>query len=200
MTDAVDEDGFAYSAISFPCDTVSSNSEWRLKGAKEVQGEDDKGASMILDTGCTKALCSGRAYLLMRQGLSEGQVELLPDSSAFNFMIHFCVATNPRPLKHHRLYCYLELKVAIGELGLKVMRSKTAQVVLVEDSVPPQALCHPTGVSGMGRDRALCRRGVAFDTPATPSKLQKDPGRVVATPWRATGGGGVASAPLSAWP
>ena len=35
---------------------------------------------MILDTGCTKAMCSRHAYLLMRQGLSEGQVQLLPDS------------------------------------------------------------------------------------------------------------------------
>ena len=35
----------------------------------------------------------------------------------------------------------LRLKVAIGELGLKVMSSKTAQVVLVENCVPPQALC-----------------------------------------------------------
>ena len=52
-------------------------------------------------------------------------------------MIHFCVAINPRPLKHHGLYCYLDLKVAIGELGLKVMFSKTAQVVLVLDRVPP---------------------------------------------------------------
>ena len=48
-------------------------------------------------------------------------------------MIHFCVATNPRPLKHYELYCYLDLKVAVGELGLRVTCSKTAQVVLVED-------------------------------------------------------------------
>ena len=56
-------------------------------------------------------------------------------------MIHFCVATNQRPLKRQGLYCYLDLKVAIGSLGLKVMYSKTAQVVLVEDRVPPEALC-----------------------------------------------------------
>ena len=56
-------------------------------------------------------------------------------------MIHFCVATNQRPLKRQGLYCYLDLKVAIGDLGLKVMYSKTAQVVLVEDRVPPEALC-----------------------------------------------------------
>ena len=45
-------------------------------------------------------------------------------------MIHLCVATNQRPLKHQGLY--LDLKVAIGDLKLKVMYSKTAQVVLVE--------------------------------------------------------------------
>ena len=55
--------------------------------------------------------------------------------------IHFCVATNVRLLKHYGLYCYLDFRVAIGELGLKVMCSKTAQVALVEDSVLPQALC-----------------------------------------------------------
>ena len=55
-------------------------------------------------------------------------------------MIHFCVATNQRPLKRQGLYCYLDLKVAIGDLGLKVMCSKTAEVVLVEDRVPPEAL------------------------------------------------------------
>ena len=34
---AVDDDGFAYSVISFPYDMVSSNSEWCLKGAKEAK-------------------------------------------------------------------------------------------------------------------------------------------------------------------
>ena len=63
-----------------------------------------------------------------------------PDFQGFN-MIHLCVATNQRPLKRQGLYCYLDLKVAIGELGLKVMYSKTAQIVLVEDRVPPEALC-----------------------------------------------------------
>ena len=56
-------------------------------------------------------------------------------------MIHFCVATHQLPLKRQGLYCYLDLQVAIQELGLKVMYSKTAQVVLVEDRVPPEALC-----------------------------------------------------------
>ena len=82
---AVDDDGFAYSAISFPYDMISSNKEWCLKGNKGVQEEVEDGTSMILDTGCTKAMCSRHAYLLMREGLSEGQVELLPDSSTLNF-------------------------------------------------------------------------------------------------------------------
>ena len=82
---AVDDDSFAYSAVSFPYDEISSNREWCLKGAKGVQEEVEDGTSMILDAGCTKAMCSRHAYLLMRQGLSDGQVELLPDSSTFNF-------------------------------------------------------------------------------------------------------------------
>ena len=81
----VDDDGIAYSAISFPYDMISSNKEWCLKGAKGVQEEVEDGTSMILDTGCTKAMCSRHAYLLMREGLSEGQVALLPDSSTSNF-------------------------------------------------------------------------------------------------------------------
>ena len=81
---AVDEDGFAYSAVSFRYDIISSGPEWCLKGAKGVQEEVEDGTSMILDTGCTKAMCSRHAYLLMRQGLSEDRVEL-PDSSTFNF-------------------------------------------------------------------------------------------------------------------
>ena len=95
-----------------PYDAISSNKEWCLKGAKGVQEEVEDGASMILDTGCTKAMCSRHAYLLMREGLSEGQVELLPDSSTFNFangqkalvrekcriwfsMNHLCSPTSP---------------------------------------------------------------------------------------------------------
>ena len=54
----VDDDGFAYSAVSFPYDVISSNKEWCLKGAKGVQEEVEDGDSMILDTGCTKAMCS----------------------------------------------------------------------------------------------------------------------------------------------
>ena len=78
---AVDDDGFAYSAVSFPYDMICSNKERCLKGAKGVQEEVEDGASTILDTGCTKAMRSRYACLLMREGLSEGQVELLPDSS-----------------------------------------------------------------------------------------------------------------------
>ena len=107
---AVDEDGFAYSTISFPYDMVSSKKDWWLKGTKGVQCEDDDGASMILDTGCTKAMCSRHAYLLMWEGLSEGQVGLLPDSSTFNFangqkalarcrISHLCSETSPLLIK-----------------------------------------------------------------------------------------------------
>ena len=82
---ALDEDGFAYSAVSYPLEIVSYDQEWCLKGTKGIQEEVEDGTSMILDTGCTKAMCSRHAYLLMRQGLSEDRVELLPDASAFNF-------------------------------------------------------------------------------------------------------------------
>ena len=56
-------------------------------------------------------------------------------------MIHFCPSTNELPLKRQGLYCYLDLKVAITDLNIRVMYSKTAQIVLVEDRVPPEALC-----------------------------------------------------------
>ena len=56
-------------------------------------------------------------------------------------MIHICPSTNELPLKRQGLYCYLDLKVAITDLNIRVMYSKTAQVVLVEDRVPPEALC-----------------------------------------------------------
>ena len=82
---ALDEEGFAYSAVSYPLEIISYDHEWCLKGTKGIQEEVEDGTSMILDTGCTKAMCSRHAYLLMRQGLSEDRVELLPDSSTFNF-------------------------------------------------------------------------------------------------------------------
>ena len=81
----VDDDGFAYSAVSFPIDIISSDQKWCLKGAKGVQEEVEDGTSMILDTGCTKAMCSRHAYLLVREGLSDDRVELLPNSSTLNF-------------------------------------------------------------------------------------------------------------------
>ena len=40
---AVDDDGFAYSAVSFPFDIISSDQEWCLKGAKGVQEEVEDG-------------------------------------------------------------------------------------------------------------------------------------------------------------
>ena len=43
---AVDDDGLAYSAISFPYDMISSNKEWCLKGAKGVQEEAEDGTSI----------------------------------------------------------------------------------------------------------------------------------------------------------
>ena len=56
---------------------------------------------------------------------------------------------------------------------------------------PPRAKTSATGGSGMGCDRALGGRGVA----ATPLQHTRNCGKScdggVATPWRATGGGGV---------
>ena len=45
-------------------------------------------ALMILDTGCTKAMCSRHAFYYVKHSLSNGQVtrvDLLPDPSTFNF-------------------------------------------------------------------------------------------------------------------
>ena len=52
---------------------------------KETQDEEHDGTVRILDTGCTKTMCSRHGYHLMKRGLSEDQVELLLDSSTFNF-------------------------------------------------------------------------------------------------------------------
>ena len=49
----------------------------------------------------------------------------------------FCVGINLGPLKQGALYCYLDLQVAL-EKKIKVTFSKIAQVVLVEDRVPPE--------------------------------------------------------------
>ena len=114
--EAVDEDGFAYSAISLPPDMVSFNNEWCLKGAKESQGKEDEGTVMILDTGCTKAMRNRHAYHYMKHCLSDGQVELLPDSSTFSsqvvkepwparsaesgsLMNHLCSQTSPLSMR-----------------------------------------------------------------------------------------------------
>ena len=51
-------------------------------------------------------------------------------------MIHFCVATNQRPLKRQGLHCYLDLKVAIADLGVKVMYSKQPRLCLLK------IMCH----------------------------------------------------------
>ena len=79
----------------------------------------------------TIASCAGHSFVITRE-IPEGESEdieyLTPRSYA------------RLPLKRQGLHCYLDL-VAIVDLGLKVMCSKTAQVVLVEDRVPPEALC-----------------------------------------------------------
>ena len=55
---------------------------------------------------------------------------------------------------------------------------------------------HPTGGPGMGCDMALWR-GCSCDTPATHSKLRKEPRQGCSYTLERDMGGGVASAPLS---
>ena len=81
----------------------------------------------------------GNAQSILRQGLDVDYGA--KTGLARRNMIHFCPSINELPLKRQGLYCYLDLKVAITDLGIKVMYSKTAQIVLVEDRVPPEALC-----------------------------------------------------------
>ena len=81
----------------------------------------------------------GNAQSILRQGLDVDYG--VRTGLARRNMIHFCPSTNELPLKRQGLYCYLDLKVAITDLDIKVMYSKTAQIVLVEDRVPPEALC-----------------------------------------------------------
>ena len=81
----------------------------------------------------------GNAQSILRQGLDVDYG--VKTGLARRNMIHFCPSTNELPLKRQGLYCYLDLKVAITDLNIRVMYSKTAQVVLVEDRVPPEALC-----------------------------------------------------------
>ena len=73
--DEVDEEGFAYSAVPLHDPMVSHAENWCV---------DD--AIMTLDTGCAKAMCALHAFHHMKQGLSDDQVELLPDASTFNFV------------------------------------------------------------------------------------------------------------------
>ena len=81
----------------------------------------------------------GNAQSILRQGLDVDYG--VKTGLARRNMIHFCPSINELPLKRQGLYCYLDLKVAITDLNIRVMYSKTAQAVLVEDRVPPEALC-----------------------------------------------------------
>ena len=66
-------------------------------------------------------------------------------------MIHFCPSINELPLKRQGLYCYLDLKVTITDLDIKVMYSKTAQIVLVEEpSATGGFMPHLEGASRFG--------------------------------------------------
>ena len=89
------------------------------------------------------SICHGthisNAQSILRQGLDVDYG--VKTGLARRNMIHFCPSTNELPLKRQGLYCYLDLKVAITDLNIRVMYSKTAQIVLVEDRVPPEALC-----------------------------------------------------------
>ena len=89
------------------------------------------------------SICHGthisNAQSILRQGLDVDYG--VKTGLARRNMIHFCPSTYQAPLKRQGLFCYLDLQVAIVDLQLKVMYSKTAQVVLVEDRVPPEALC-----------------------------------------------------------
>ena len=115
----------------------------------------------------------GNAQSILRQGLDVDYGA--KTGLARRNMIHFCPSTNELPLKRQGLYCYLDLKVAIIDLGIKVMYSKTAQIVLVEDRVPPEALCltwrEPADLGSMclPKESDLIRpRGP--DAPAVPIK------------------------------
>ena len=76
----------------------------------------------------------GNAQSILRQGLDV-------DYGVKAGLARRNPSTYQQPLKRQGLFCYLDLQVAINDLGLKVMYSRTAQVVLVEDRVPPEALC-----------------------------------------------------------
>ena len=89
------------------------------------------------------SICHGthisNAQSILRQGLDVDYG--VKTGLARRNMIHFCPSINELPLKRQGLYCYLDLKVAITDLNIRVLYSKTAKIVLVEDRVPPEALC-----------------------------------------------------------
>ena len=93
-------------------------------------------------------------------------------------MIHFCVATNQRPLKRQGLYCYLDLKVAIGDLGLKVNQQRLHDAMLstifksvFEDIVPDSAV----GIYSSGKkDRMGCEIPKIIDFRSLPVGVQDD--------------------------
>ena len=79
------------------------------------------------------SICHGthisNAQSILRQGLDVDYG--VKTGLARRNMIHFCPSTNELPLKRQGLYCYLDLKVAITDLNIRVMYSRTAQIVLV---------------------------------------------------------------------
>ena len=89
------------------------------------------------------SICHGthisNAQSILRQGLDVDYG--VKTGLARRNMIHFCPSINELPLKRQGLYCYLDLKVTITDLNIRVLYSKTAKIVLVEDRVPPEALC-----------------------------------------------------------
>ena len=53
---------------------ASPREEWRLKGTEEAASEGSDGTVVILDAGCTKAMCACYAFQHMKLGLSDDQV------------------------------------------------------------------------------------------------------------------------------
>ena len=125
--------------------TIASCAGHSFVITREIPDGESEDIEYLLETSYAKygSICHGTHLYhdqsILRNGL-DVDFGVRAGLSARN-MIHFCVAASPRPLKHFGLHCYLDLKVAIGELDLRIMCSKTAQVVLVETSVPPQPLC-----------------------------------------------------------
>ena len=70
--------------------TVSSTSIYlrhykRPNDTKEATCSLSEDTSMILETGCTKAMCSRTALQNMKAGLHSQNIEILPDTSTFKF-------------------------------------------------------------------------------------------------------------------